>query len=203
MAVGPASSFVFIEGEDSLAVTRAALQDVAPTDDDMAPGAPPSSTVPPIADHHRMAPPLGYADQVYRQKNKGTFERVGGFGASSGAGAGVRRAGSDALGNLGSAAAQPSRSNSFGGGPSQLGGGEGATEGPSYQIPLPVELQVASALYHLVVAPTRFVAGVLAGLAAIEALLLAALDVDFGQVRASCFTSCSLRLGWPAPRMAC
>ena len=186
-------SLVFYAGEDSLAVACTALREIAPEEDDVAPGAP-STLLPPI-EHHRMAPPLGYADHVYRQKVKGSFERVDGFGTASVGSAtsvsgGSLRSGNalsntlDRSGNAisntlnsirggharGTSMEQPRQSEPYG--VWQPYGGRPSYPPNSYQPPMAPELQLASALFHIAVAPTRFAAGVLVGLATMEAGLL-------------------------------
>ena len=182
-------SLVFHAGEDSLAVARTALREVAPEEDDVAPGAPTTPSLP-IIEHHRMAPPLGYADHVYRQKVKGSFERVDGFGTASVGSATSVSGGSLRSGNVLSNTLDRSGNaisntlNSIRGGhargtsmeqprPSEpYGVWQPYGGGPSYQPPMAPELQLASALFHIAVAPTRFAAGVLVGLATMEAGLL-------------------------------
>lgn len=176
------SNFVFNEGEDSLAASRVELERVAAADDDIAESpAAASALQPPIAEHHRMAPPLGYADRVYKQSGAGRFERVAGVGLSSGATTGGRAdgCGRDVVEAPSSSMPSTSRSGTFLG---ALGGG-GHDDGPSLRLPMPFELQLASALCLTIAAPTRFVAALMAGAAILEALLLGSLD-DLGDLRA-------------------
>lgn len=129
-----------------------------------------------VVDHapnmYRQAPPgVTYADSVYAQDASGAFKCV-----DASAGSGNRmvsdpkdRHGAQAGGSIGGGSG--STGGSYGGGGRDMRvGGEGKA------VPDSFELQVASAVYNLVIAPNRFAPGLLAGAAAYEAAVLSLLQ---------------------------
>ena len=130
---------------------------------------------PPAPPLHRVAPPIvssSTADKVFRQDVTGGFKRVDMLSSEE-----QRRAGvADARGGSPDAARQGSPAGQRSGGIS--GGLATAPEsfvGEGRPVPASLELKVASAIFNIVVAPTRFAPGLLAGAAIFEAAALAQL----------------------------
>lgn len=180
----------FTEGgnEDSLVAARKALEDVRPQGDDVAEG--PASAAPPVS-ALRVPPPTSYPERVYRQDPQGQFACVsrsssnlaGPLSASASLAATLRITSRGTVtggGGGGSGAADADVGGSRGGvngGRAGVSGGGGFLEPPaSQQLPTPTELQLASALFHLLVAPTRFAAGLMLGAVLVEVLLIAELE---------------------------
>ena len=152
------------------------------------------------------APSLHFADSVFRQDGAGNFSRVsdaqrfggggGGGGGDAGSlgagrprdrsperagGAGVGGAGGGGSCSGGAGATHQAGNVDVGAGRGGGGGGGGfdsAGGGGVGGVDLPPspQLQVASAIYSLFVAPTRFAPGLLAGIGAFEAAVLAQLS---------------------------
>lgn len=168
---------------------------MTPMPDDMPPNAlaPSSSCLPPPITY-RAPPPVAYADRVYREDADGYFARVGSTvrargGADGGGGLSqtlractstvastlsdaeyhARTITSGALQRVASAAGLGLYGGAAGDEPGV--GGEGG-----FASPISWEMMLASALLHLVVAPTRFAAGLLAGTAMLESVIVSNLD---------------------------
>ena len=120
----------------------------------------------------QMAPSVHCADSIYRQDAEGNFVRVNRYAASSQPSAASAPPGS------------PERARSSGGGScssnaplggeasnTALGGGD-----PGIIVAPSLELQLASALYAIIVAPTRFAPCLIAGVGIFEAVVLAQLE---------------------------
>ena len=162
----------FSEGQDSLRATAEALAHVVPIDEDLAPveAARVSAT--------RLPPPSAYPDRVYRQNAAtGQFECVRGRGQRFG----VRDGDDDGAGASGPSAAAGLSGGLDGRclGSGGSGGWEGGNPQAGLRVPLPPELRLASAFFHLIVAPTRFTAGLVAGAALLEAIIFS----SFGNLK--------------------
>ena len=160
-----------------------------------APGASSSSGTAVLSSCHRAPPPAGYSDKVYREDPDGYFATVQGYGATRGQGAGsgvmsrtlsscasaVASAVSDLEHHTRTMASNTMQTVQGLTGFGRYGGaswaGEAAEGRSEYAVPVPWELQFASGLLHIIVGPTKFASGILAGVAVVESAVVANLDL--------------------------